>query len=183
MRCSNFPIELFRRAFIPQQNKVRQHLVRARKDEQSGQKIGYVLKHTQSSRSRKLTAITIACTQKKSDHVANVRSTRKMQEHTDGVLQRVPKAIRLRLPVEQTKNSKKNIVLPLSNRCRETDDRESELEVPLSNLLLLSRLLTVARKPHQPGGAPPQSCIASNQSRTRSQRRPTDPAGSIIKRH
>ena len=78
------------------------------------------------------------------------------------------RAIRLRLPVEQSKISKTNIALPLSNRCHETDDRESELEVPLRNLILLSRLLTVARKPYQPGGAPPRSCMASNQSRTRS---------------
>ena len=42
----------------------------------------------------------------------------------------------------------------------------SEFEAPLRDLILLSRLLTVARKPHQPGGVPPQSCIASNQSRT-----------------
>ena len=74
------------------------------------------------------------------------------------------------------------MTLPLSNRCRVTDDRESELEAPHRNLTLLSRLLTVARKPHQPGGVPPRSCIAPNLSRTRSPRGPSDPAGSIIKR-
>ena len=78
------------------------------------------------------------------------------------------RAIRLRLSVEQTKISKTDIALPLSNRCRKTDDREGELEAPLRSLILFSRLLTVARKPHQPGGVPPQNCIPSNQSRTRS---------------
>ena len=65
---------------------------------------------------------------------------------------RVPKANRMRLPVEQTKISKTDMTLPLSNRCREAGDRESELEAPLRNLILLSRLLTKTRNPHQPGG-------------------------------
>ena len=106
-----------------------------------------------------------------------------MQEHTDGVPPRVPKAIRLRLPVEQNKDLEKtDTTLPLSNRCRETDNRESELEAQLRNLILLSRHLTENAQP-TPTERRSTTKLHSFQSESHPvPRGPTDPAGSIIKR-